>query len=73
MARRHASFFLAQWHTDGPDVLVILHGLGAHSGWFNTLGKPLAPQGLTVYAVDHRGFRPIAGAAGPCRADQHIL
>ena len=48
--------FLRSWFTDGSDVLLILHGLGAHSGWFIEMAGTLAESGLTVYAGDHRGF-----------------
>ncbi len=48
--------FLRSWVTGSSDVLLILHGLGAHSGWFIDMGDALAARGLTVYADDHRGF-----------------
>lgn len=48
--------FLRSWVTDSRDILLILHGLGAHSGWFIDMGNALAERGLTVYAGDHRGF-----------------
>jgi alpha-beta hydrolase superfamily lysophospholipase len=53
-----ASLFFRAWRR--PDaaapVLVLLHGLGAHSGWFIDMGDALSERGLTVYALDHRGF-----------------
>ena len=48
--------FLRSWVTDSSDVLLILHGLGAHSGWFINMADTLAKRGLTVYVDDHRGF-----------------
>jgi len=48
--------FLRSWKTNGSQVLLILHGLGAHSGWFIDMGNSLASRGLNVYAMDHRGF-----------------
>lgn len=48
--------FLRSWVTDSSDVLLIVHGLGAHSGWFINMADTLAKRGLTVYADDHRGF-----------------
>src|SRR5260370_5986467 len=48
--------FLRSWRTGSFNVLLILHGLGAHSGWFIDMGNTLASRGLTVYAMDHRGF-----------------
>ncbi len=48
--------FVRSWVTDSTDVLLILHGLGGHSGWYINMGDTLAARGLTVYADDHRGF-----------------
>jgi alpha-beta hydrolase superfamily lysophospholipase len=56
--------FLRSWVTDSPDVLLILHGLGAHSGWFIDMGNKLAIRGMTVYAMDHRGFGRSGGLPG---------
>ena len=56
--------FLRSWNTGSSEILLILHGLGAHSGWFIDMGNSLASQGLTVYAMDHRGFGRSAGMDG---------
>jgi alpha-beta hydrolase superfamily lysophospholipase len=48
--------FLRSWVTDSSDVVLILHGLGGHSGWYVNMADTLAARGLTVYADDHRGF-----------------
>jgi alpha-beta hydrolase superfamily lysophospholipase len=56
--------FLRGWQTESRDVLLIMHGLGAHSGWFIDMGNELAKLGLTVYAVDHRGFGRSGGLPG---------
>ncbi len=56
--------FVRGWVTDSPDVLLILHGLGAHSGWFIDMGNKLASGGMTVYAMDHRGFGRSGGLPG---------
>lgn len=45
-------------------VLVVLHGLGAHTGWFIDLGNALSTRGVTVYADDHRGFGRSGGPRG---------
>ena len=58
------NIFLRSWDTDSPDVLLILHGLGAHSGWFIDMGNKLAARGMTVYAMDHRGFGRSGGLPG---------
>lgn len=56
--------FLRSWKTAGRDILLILHGLGAHGGWFIDMGNELAARGLSVYAVDHRGFGRSEGYPG---------
>ena len=56
--------FLRSWRTGSSNVLLILHGLGAHSGWFIDMGNTLASRGLTVYAMDHRGFGRSGGLPG---------
>src|SRR5437764_10622397 len=56
--------FLRSWITSSRDILLILHGLGAHSGWFIHMGNELAARGLSVYVVDHRGFGRSEGQAG---------
>lgn len=48
-------------------VLYILHGLGAHTGWFIDMGNALSARGLTVYADDHRGFGRSGGPHGHVR------
>ena len=58
------TLFLRSWVTDSPDILLILHGLGAHSGWFIDMGNMLAARGVTVYAMDHRGFGRSGGMPG---------
>ena len=56
--------FLRSWKTHSSEVLLILHGLGAHSGWFIDMGNQLAARGLNVYAMDHRGFGHSEGFRG---------
>ena len=56
--------FLRSWKTGSSNVLLILHGLGGHSGWYIDLGNKLAAHGLTVYAMDHRGFGRSGGLSG---------
>lgn len=58
-----SKLFLRSWVTDSS-VLLILHGLGAHSGWFIDMAGTLAKLGLTVYAGDHRGFGHSEGLPG---------
>lgn len=58
--------FFRAWQaadTTAP-VLVLLHGLGAHSGWFVDMGNELNARGLSVYAPDHRSFGRSQGGRG---------
>ncbi|MEO7022232.1 MAG: lysophospholipase [Ktedonobacteraceae bacterium] len=65
--------FLRSWKTESRNVLLLMHGLGAHSGWFIDMGNALAAQGLSVYAVDHRGFGRSEGLPGHIeRFDQYV-
>ncbi len=56
--------FCRVWRTNSPATLLILHGLGAHSGWFIDMGNALASRGLNVWMVDHRGFGRSEGPRG---------
>jgi alpha-beta hydrolase superfamily lysophospholipase len=56
--------FLRGWSTESADVLLILHGLGGHGGWYIDMANELASRGLTVYTIDHRGFGRSEGLAG---------
>lgn len=56
--------FLRSWKTNGPNGLLILHGLGGHSGWYIDMGNELASRGISVYAMDHRGFGRSGGLRG---------
>jgi alpha-beta hydrolase superfamily lysophospholipase len=56
--------FSLRWQTGAPATLLILHGLGAHSGWFIDMGNALAERGLNVWVVDHRGFGRSEGPRG---------
>ena len=37
-------------------VILCIHGLGMHKGSYDELGKLMAAKGITVYAIDVRGF-----------------
>ncbi len=61
---------LATRHWPVPDggrpwaTLLLVHGLGEHSGRYEHVGAQLAEAGIDVYAYDQRGF----GASGGRRA-----
>ncbi|GLV56079.1 lysophospholipase [Dictyobacter sp. S3.2.2.5] len=56
--------FVRSWQKQNADVLLILHGLGGHGGWYVDLANELYIRGLTVYTVDHRGFGRSQGHSG---------
>ncbi len=49
--------YYQQWRPEGPPkaALIIVHGLGEHSGRYMNLVNKIVPDGVTVYAFDHRG------------------
>jgi alpha-beta hydrolase superfamily lysophospholipase len=67
--RDGTKLFFRSWQASDPQapVLVLLHGLGAHTGWFIDMGNELRARGVTVYADDHRGFGRSGGARGHVR------
>ncbi len=50
--------FVRRWLPDGAPKrsIVCIHGVEAHSGAFNLLGKEMANGGASVHAFDRRGF-----------------
>ncbi len=56
--------FYGCWRPEGParGVVVILHGLGEHSGRYRHLVAALLRAGYMVYAHDHQGFGRSGGA-----------
>jgi alpha-beta hydrolase superfamily lysophospholipase len=57
-ARDGTRVLLRSWMPAGPPraAVVILHGLGEHSGRYEHVGAHLAGSGLAALAVDLRGF-----------------
>jgi acylglycerol lipase len=45
-------------------VLVLVHGVGEHSGRYNNLLDALADKGVSVFALDHRGHGKSEGKRG---------
>ncbi len=56
--------FVRSWLVESPTVLLIVHGLGGHSGWYIDMANKLASNGMYVYAMDLRGFGHSGGLRG---------
>jgi alpha-beta hydrolase superfamily lysophospholipase len=51
-------------HDRPQAVLVLVHGLGSHSGTFNNIVQALVPQGYAIYGFDLRGHGRSPGSRG---------
>lgn len=50
------------WRADSPRAaMLIVHGIGEHSGRYNHVGSYLASKGIDVEAFDNRGFGQSGG------------
>jgi alpha-beta hydrolase superfamily lysophospholipase len=49
---------------DAHTVVVIVHGLGEHSGRYEHVARQLVEAGITTVGYDHRGFGESAGVRG---------
>ncbi len=57
--------FFQQWEVANPKaVLVIVHGLGEHSGRYGNLIDALQNKGIAIFGLDHRGFGRSGGKRG---------
>ena len=57
-AARHRRIFWRSWTPDDTParaVVVLVHGLGEHSGRYDHVAARLVGEGYAVHAVDHRG------------------
>ena len=64
-ARDGASLLVREWGARDPWAeVVLLHGLGEHSGRYEHVGEYLAAAGVAVHASDLRGFGGSGGERG---------
>jgi acylglycerol lipase len=54
-------------------VLCLVHGMGEHSGRYQTLIDALIPHGFAVMALDHRGHGKSEGQRGHTPDFEHLL
>ncbi len=53
-ARDGISIPCGVWNAEG-DLIIYLHGVESHMGWFKSMAEKLQESGLSVYAFDRRG------------------
>ncbi|HEY1516735.1 MAG TPA: alpha/beta fold hydrolase, partial [Solirubrobacteraceae bacterium] len=59
------TIFVRRWDTNDPQRIVILvHGIGEHSGRYEHVAERLVADGAVVYAPDHRGHGRSDGERG---------
>ncbi|MBW4551631.1 MAG: alpha/beta fold hydrolase [Aphanocapsa sp. GSE-SYN-MK-11-07L] len=58
--------YFQSWHPESSSqaIVVLVHGLGGHSGVFQNVVEYLVPQGYEVYALDLRGHGRSSGQRG---------
>jgi alpha-beta hydrolase superfamily lysophospholipase len=58
-----------RWATTSPRAaMLLLHGIGEHSGRYEHVGRGFASAGIEVVAIDHRGFGGSGGRRGHIRS-----
>ena len=65
-ARGTSRLYRQSWLPDGElqAAIVLLHGLGEHSGRYKNLARHCTGRGLAVHALDHYGHGKSEGLAG---------
>jgi alpha-beta hydrolase superfamily lysophospholipase len=60
------TLYYQSWHPPVPPraIVTLVHGLGAHSGWFANVVRCLVENGYAVYGFDLRGHGRSAGQRG---------
>lgn len=58
--------FACSWEADGknPVRVILVHGLGEHTGRYREFAEYLLSRGCSVYAYDYRGFGKSPGKRG---------
>ncbi|MDJ0676747.1 MAG: alpha/beta hydrolase [Calothrix sp. MO_167.B42] len=60
------NLYYQSWHPQGQNraILVIVHGLGGHSGLYGNIVNHLVPQNYAIYSFDLRGHGRSPGQRG---------
>lgn len=57
--------FFQNWTVDNPrGILIVVHGLGEHSGRYENIIRALEKKKVSIYALDHRGHGRSKGKRG---------
>jgi alpha-beta hydrolase superfamily lysophospholipase len=67
--------FFRVWEARGTPrgALLLVHGLGEHSGRYEHVGRYLADRGISVFAYDHQGHGQTGGRRGWDEDFGHLL
>ena len=62
------------WRNDAPrGIILFMHGIESHLGWFQDAGASIAQQGFTVYGLDRRGSGKSEGTRGHMKSFRHVV
>ena len=66
MGAGELTLYYQSWHplTEARATLVLIHGLGGHSGLFSNVVQYLVPRGFVIYGFDMRGHGRSPGQRG---------
>ena len=65
IAHDSQQLFFQSWEVENPQkIVIVVHGLGEHSGRYYNLLKALANEKISFYAYDHRGHGNSGGSRG---------
>lgn len=71
---RGERLFRREWLPEHPErALLLVHGMGEHSGRYEHLGAWFAARGCAVHAFDHLGHGRSAGLPGHVQRFDHYL
>ncbi len=66
--------FLRHWKVDEPKAIVLaVHGMGTHSGRFESVAKNLAAEGYSSFCYDQPGHGNSPGKRGDFNSYNHLL
>jgi len=67
--------FLRKWAPSVPSktAIIIFHGITAYSGPYDSLGRPIAEAGYSVFGLDLRGHGLSDGARGDCPSKTRLV